>query len=90
LQKLKHHILQKFIGYLLIIISIIILINLALQASQIYEELPVMWKRYQANPDELQMKGQMDKLLIWVLHLVIPAILVGTGRYMIRAGRANR
>lgn len=81
--------MKKFIGYLLIIISIVILIDLALQAKVIYNELPVMWETYQSEPDEFQMKGEMDKLLMWVLHLVIPAILIGTGRYFIRAGRAN-
>ncbi|PTM01609.1 MAG: hypothetical protein DA405_13550 [Bacteroidetes bacterium] len=66
-----------------------ILIDLALQAKVIYNELPVMWETYQSEPDEFQMKGEMDKLLMWVLPLVIPAILIGTGRYFIRAGRAN-
>jgi len=67
----------------------VILIDLALQAKVIYNELPVMWETYQSEPDEFQMKGEMDKLLMWVLPLVIPAILIGTGRYFIRAGRAN-
>jgi len=79
--------LKKFIGYLLIIISIVILIDLALEAEFIYNELPKMWKRYQSETDELEMKGHMDVLLVWVLHLVIPAILIGTGRYMIRASK---
>lgn len=58
-----------------------------MQAELIYKELPIMWKKYKADLDEVQMKGEMDKLLIWVLHLVIPAILIGTGRYMIRASK---
>lgn len=81
--------MKTIIGYLLIIISIVILLDLALQAKDIYHDLPIMWENYKKDPDEFQMKGQMDQLLIWVLHLVIPAILVGTGRYMIRAGKAN-
>ena len=81
--------MKKFIGYLLVIISIAILINLALEAKTIYTELPIMWETYKANPDELEMKGDMDKLLFWVLHLVIPATLIGTGRYMIRASKAS-
>jgi len=67
----------------------VILIDLALQTKVIYNELPLMWETYQSEPDEFQMKGEMDKLLMWVLPLVIPAILIGTGRYFIRAGRAN-
>ena len=59
------------------------------QASTIYTELPIMWEKYKADPDEMQMKGEMDKLLIWVLHLVIPAILIGTGRYMIRTSKSR-
>ena len=60
-----------------------ILIDLALQAKVMYNELPVMWETYKSDPDEFQMKGEMDKLLMWVLHLVIPAILIGSGRYSV-------
>jgi len=80
---------KKFIGYLLVIISIVILLDLARQAMVINRELPIMWETYLSDPDELQMKGQMDILLIWVLHLVIPAILFGTGRYMIRTSKGR-
>jgi len=46
-----------------------------------------MWKHYKADPDEFMMKDEMDTLLYWVLHLVIPAILIGTGRALRRERR---
>ncbi len=46
-----------------------------------------MWQNYKKDPDEFMMKDDMDKLLFWVLHLVIPAILWGTGASLRRRGK---
>lgn len=78
---------RKFLGTIIILISIAILLHLAYISPEIYEGAPKMWKRYQNDPDEFAMKGEMDTLLYWVLHLVIPAILIGTGRALRRGGR---
>ena len=72
---------RKFLGTLIIIISIAILLHLAYLSPTIWEEAPLMWKHYQSDPDE------MDTLLYWVLHLVIPGILIGTGRALRRERR---
>ncbi|MCR9154588.1 MAG: hypothetical protein NXI09_10795 [Bacteroidetes bacterium] len=78
---------MKLLGTLIILISVAILIHLIYISPTIIEEAPKMWKAYQADPDEFNMKGHMDTLLYWVLHLVIPAILIGTGRALRRGGR---
>lgn len=56
-------------------------------SPEIYEEDPIMWQNYKKDPDEFMMKDDMDKLLFWVLHLVIPAILWGTGASLRRRGK---
>lgn len=78
---------RKFLGTLIILVSIAILIHLAFEIPTIMDEGPRMWKDYKQDPDEGLMKKDMDKLLYWVLHLVIPAILIGTGRALRRERR---
>ncbi len=78
---------KKFLGTIIILISIAILLHLLYLSPTIYEEAPRMWRDYKADPDEFMMKDDMDTLLFWVLHLVIPAILIGTGRALRRGGR---
>ena len=79
--------MRKFIGTLIIIISIGILLHLLYLSPEIYKEAPIMWENYKKDPDEFMMKDDMDKLLMWVLHLVIPAILWGTGASLRRKGK---
>jgi hypothetical protein len=78
---------RKFLGTIIILISIAILLHLLYLAPTIWEEAPKMWKHYKSDPDEFMMKDEMDTLLYWVLHLVIPAILIGTGRALRRERR---
>jgi len=78
---------RKFLGTIIILVSIAILLHLAYLSPTIYEEAPRMWKEYKNDPDEGLMKKDMDTLLYWVLHLVIPAILIGTGRALRRERR---
>ncbi len=79
--------MRKFIGTLIVIISVAILLHLLYLSPEIYEEAPKMYANYKKDPDEFMMKDDMDKLLFWVLHLVIPAILLGTGRGLRRKGK---
>lgn len=79
--------MKKFIGSLIILVSIAILLHLIYLSPEIYEEAPRMWADYQKDPDEFMMKDDMDTLLYWVLHLVIPAILWGTGSALRRKGK---
>lgn len=78
---------RKFLGTIIILISIAILLHLVYISPEIYDEAPKMWNRYKSDPDEFAMKDEMDTLLYWVLHLVIPAILIGTGRALRRGSR---
>lgn len=79
--------MKRLIGTIIILISIAILLHLLYLSPEIYKEAPVMWANYQKDPDEFMMKDDMDKLLFWVLHLVIPAILWGTGASLRRKGK---
>ena len=60
---------RKFLGTLIIIISIAILLHLAYLSPTIWEEAPLMWKHYQSDPDEFMMKDEMDTLFARIVDI---------------------